>query len=164
MFFLFADIVKFLFPLTISVWKLVIYFLHRKFLKSIELQFYPKVFPKNFCVRGFFRGSFDKLRLLLHSEWLCCTKHRWFTSGGPSHPPIVKCSGECVVMGWWNSSGKSQKPLYSKPETIPKLRTSLLIQFCDCCLPALQQRSSQAWVRKEGLFLSGEYCEETLLL
>ena len=55
----------------------------------------------------------------------------------------VKCKSG-VGLDSWDSSGKSQKPLYSKPETLPKLRTSLLIQFCDCCLPALQQRSSQA--------------------
>ena len=67
-----------------------------------------------------------------------------------------------VVWVVGDSSGKSQRPLYSKlenyPETQDKSPNSILR------IRTLQQRSSQAWVRKDGFFLTGEYCEETLLL
>ena len=73
---------------------------------------------------------------------------------------VQKCCGS-VNVGIAVESLKSHSiPSY---KTILKLRTSPLIQFCDCCFPTLQQRSSRAWARKEGLFLPGEYCEETLL-
>ena len=68
------------------------------------------------------------------------------------------CEVECCGVG--DGGGKSQKPLYSKLENLPELKLSLLFQFCDCCFPTLQQRSSQVWVRKEGLLLSGESGEE----
>ena len=41
-------------------------------------------------------------------------------------------------------------------KTLLRLRTSLLLQYCDCWFPTLQRRWPQAWVLKEGLLLSGE--------
>ena len=130
-------------------------------------------------------ASITSLLISEMSHWPVCSYDASFTSlcSCPPHSPVRPdlwvlphlpvCTTSLVapvcevlaggVVG--DSSRKSQKPLYFKlKKTIPKHRTSLLIQFCDCCLPTLQQRSSPAWVRKEGLFLSGEYCQETLLL
>ena len=70
-----------------------------------------------------------------------------------------------VLVSLWNSSGKSQKPLYSKLENYPETQNKSPNSFLRL-LPSYTSTEVVSGVSSKGraFFLSGEYCEETFLL
>ena len=72
----------------------------------------------------------------------------------------MKCKS--VVVDCWDSSRKSQKPLYSKlenyPETQDKPPNSILRLLPSCTSTKVVSGVSS---KGRAFFLPGEYCEET---
>ena len=96
----------------------------------------------------------------LISLWLDASPTSLWLEASLFAPVCESVTGLYWVVG--DSSGNFKSHSIPSYKTFLKLRTSLLLQFCDCRLPTIQKRSSRGWVRKEGLLLSVEKIEEIL--